>query len=55
MCMNDGNRQGRLAVHFPQKELIKFSHVYLFVLPQAVLSMNSSLCIQTAMNSFLHI
>ena len=41
ICMNDGNRQGRLAVHFPRQELMKFSHAFLFVLPQAVLSMNS--------------
>ena len=55
ICMNDGNGQGRLAVHFPRQELIKFSHAFLFVLSQAVLSMNSSLCIQKVMNSFLHI
>ena len=34
--MNDGNGQGRLAVHFPRQELTKFSHAFLFVLPQAV-------------------
>ena len=50
--MNDGNRQGGLAVHFPRQELMKFSHAFLFVLPQAVLSMNSSLCIQTANELF---
>ena len=39
--MNNGTGQGRLAVHFPQQELIKFSHAFLFVLPQELKSLHS--------------